>query len=71
MTNDKKKTSGATAAVAGAMYFLFLAFRLGGTAYIVFWRGHSGWWFVPAIGLALSLRVPSCAWRRRSSWGSA
>lgn len=23
-----------------------------GCGYIVFWRGHSGWWFVPAFLLA-------------------
>lgn len=27
---------------------LFNAFLIGGTAYVVFWMGHSGWWFVAA-----------------------
>lgn len=28
------------------IFFGFHAFLWGGTAYLVFWRGESGWWFV-------------------------
>jgi hypothetical protein len=26
-----------------------------GVGYAVFWKGHSGWWFIPAFLLAASL----------------
>lgn len=31
---------------------LWMGFCIGGCAYLVFWRGESGWWFVLAIYLA-------------------
>lgn len=31
---------------------------LGGCAYLVFWKGHSGWWFALAILLSGSIGVP-------------
>lgn len=34
---------------------LWTAFLFGGTAYEVFWRGHSGWWFLLAILLGPSM----------------
>lgn len=32
---------------------------LGGTAYVVFWLGHSGWWFVLAALMSGSAYPPS------------
>ena len=29
--------------------FLWDVFLIAGTSYLVFWQGHSGWWFVLAI----------------------
>lgn len=33
--------------------FLWDFFLIGGVTYLVFWKGHSGWWFVLAIVLGL------------------
>lgn len=33
-------------------YYLFCAFLLAGTAYIVFWKQQSGWWFLLALVFA-------------------
>lgn len=30
-------------------YLAWNALVLGGTAYVVFWRGYSGWWFLLAV----------------------
>lgn len=35
-----------------ALVLLWWAFCIGGCAYLVFWRDHSGWWFVLAVFLA-------------------
>lgn len=32
-----------------AILFGWCAFIMGGCAYVVFWRGESGWWFVFAF----------------------
>ena len=32
--------------VFGLIFLAFHAFLWGGTAYLVFWRGESGWWFL-------------------------
>lgn len=45
--------------IAAAIYCTVLdALILGGCAYVVFWRGASGWWFVLAILLSASVGVP-------------
>jgi hypothetical protein len=39
-----------------SILFLLLAYRVfiyGGTAYLVFWRGQSAWWFVLAVLLGM------------------
>lgn len=37
---------------------VFKAFIIGGCAYLVFWRGESGWWFLLAIMLSsLELKI--------------
>lgn len=44
-------------------YFLYIilweGFILGGCAYIVFWKGFSGWWFLLAVLLSGSPYSPS------------
>jgi hypothetical protein len=35
---------------------------IGGTAYLVFWRGHSGWWFLLAVMLS-SMQYGPVKWR--------
>ena len=30
----------------------------GGTGYVVFWRGESGWWFVAALFVSGAVGVP-------------
>ena len=35
---------------------VWAVFIIGGCSYIVFWKGHSGWWFA----LALPLCVTKC-----------
>ena len=37
---------------------LYNAFIFSGCAYIVFWKGHSGWWFIPAF-IAANISVSS------------
>lgn len=45
--------------LAAAIYCTLLdAMIIGGCAYIVFWKGHSGWWFVLAILLSGAIGVP-------------
>ncbi len=39
------------------LIFLWGIFNIGGCAYLVFWRGNSGWWFLLAILLASSITV--------------
>lgn len=36
---------------------------IGGCAYIVFWKGYSGWWFVLAVLMSAGAYKPS-AWRK-------
>lgn len=36
------------------MIILWRIFLIGGTSYIVFWKGYSGWWFVLAIMLSIN-----------------
>lgn len=38
---------------------LYNAFLLGGTAYIVFWLGHSGWWFLFTFIFLMDVRYKS------------
>lgn len=35
--------------IAYALMLIFDGFVIGGTAYIVFWLGFSGWWFLLAF----------------------
>lgn len=41
----------------GLVVMLWNMFWLGGCAYLIFWKGFSGWWFVLAILIASSARV--------------
>ena len=34
------------------------AFIISGCAYLVFWKGHSGWWFLLAVVLLKSVKNP-------------
>lgn len=43
-----------------AGYGMTLAYNaaiIGGCAYLVFWRGHSGWWFLLAMLLMASFKT--------------
>ena len=48
------------------LYWLYVlaweALTIGGCAYVVFWIGHSGWWFVLAVLLSSAMIRPS-TWR--------
>lgn len=44
-------------AIAVILHYLWMAFCLVGCAYVVFWKGFSGWWFLLAILLALGANV--------------
>ena len=33
------------------IFLIWDMFVIGGTAYIVFWKGHSAWWFLLALVL--------------------
>ena len=35
--------------------FVWIVTCIGMTTYLVFWQGHSGWWFALAVFLAMSL----------------
>ena len=37
--------------------FIWSVGVIGGCAYIVFWKGHSGWWFILAIALVSSVSL--------------
>jgi len=33
--------------------FVWDVFLIAGTSYIVFWKGYSGWWFLPAVFIGI------------------
>jgi hypothetical protein len=45
--------------------FFVLGLLIGGTGYAVFALGHSGWWFLAAIGIGQGTYSP---WRWHSIW---
>jgi hypothetical protein len=43
------------------LMFGWLVFVWSGTAYLVFWLGHSGWWFV--LTCVISCPISPAKWR--------
>lgn len=44
------------------MMLVWLVLLWGATGYVVFWLGHSGWWF--ALSLCLSFPIMPYKWNR-------
>jgi hypothetical protein len=55
----KKDVEAWSTAIVVLLVLLYNAVILGFTAYVVFWMGHSGWWFLLAVLLLHSFKSKS------------